>query len=58
MTVVTLEVRMEGPPELCKEVAAVELERSLRQLGWARVRVVSAVEERAEQMRMGGSHER
>ncbi len=52
MTVVTLEVLMDGPPELCKEVAAVELEDVLGRIGRAQVRVTGVREERTEQLRL------
>jgi len=45
MTVLTFQVRMYGEPQGAKEVVAMELEESLRKIGWAEVRCVSAVEE-------------
>ena len=55
MTVVTMEIRMEyGEPQAVKEIAAAELEQILRKLGRARVRCLSAVEVKEEQITMGG----
>ena len=45
MTVLTFQVRMYGDAQGCKEVVAMELERSLRKIGWAEVRCVFALEE-------------
>ncbi len=45
MTVLTFQVRMFGDATGCKEVVAMELEKSLRQIGWAEVRCISSVEE-------------
>lgn len=49
MTVVTLEVRMEGEAQGVKEIAAMELETILRKIGWAKVRCTGVREERAQQ---------
>ncbi len=45
MTVLTFQIRMFGDAQGCKEVVAMELEESLRKIGWAEVRCLSAVEE-------------
>ena len=35
MVILTYEVRMDGLPELAKETVALEIEESLRKIGWA-----------------------
>lgn len=52
MTVITMEIRMEGDAYGCKEVVAMELEEILRKIGWAEVRCTGVREESPEQMRM------
>ena len=52
MVIVTFEVKMSGLPELAKEAVAVELEDSLRKIGWAEVRCTGVREVEEEQMRM------
>jgi hypothetical protein len=52
MTILTFEVRMEGIPEGCKEVAAMELEDILRKIGRATVKCTGAREIREEQLSM------
>lgn len=54
MVVLTFEVRMDGLPELAKETVAMELEESLRKIGWATVRCTGVREEQPEQMKMEG----
>lgn len=54
MVVLTFEVRMDGLPELAKETVAMEMEESLRKIGWASVRCTGAREEQPEQMKMEG----
>ena len=44
MTVIMMQIRMEGDARGCAEVAARELEEILGRIGWAEVRCVSAVE--------------
>ena len=52
MVILTFEVRMDGLPELAKETVAMELEDSLRKIGWADVRCTGVRAERPEQLRM------
>lgn len=54
MVILTFEVRMDGLPELAKETVAVELEDSLRKIGWAEVRCTGVREVQEEQLRMDG----
>ena len=54
MVILTYEVRMDGLPELAKETVAVELEDSLRKIGWAEVRCTGVREVEMEQLRMEG----
>lgn len=56
MVIVTFEVKMSGLPELAKETVAVELEDSLRKIGWAEVRCTGVQEVKEEQMRMDGRY--
>lgn len=52
MNIITMEIRMEGDPQGCKELVAMELEEILRKIGWAQVRCTGVREEKPEQMRM------
>ena len=55
MTVITMEIRMQGEVQGCKETVAAELERILLPIGPARVRCLSAVvKPEGEQLRMDG----
>lgn len=47
-----MEIVMEGDAQGCKEIVAMELERILIPIGWARVRCLGATVEEDEQLRM------
>lgn len=53
MNIITMEIRMEGDSQGCKELVAMELEEILRKIGWAQVRCTGVREEIPKQMRMG-----
>ena len=54
MTVITMQICMQGDAQGCKELIAMELEQILQKIGWAEVRCISAVERpEGEQLRMG-----
>lgn len=55
MTIIRMEIRMEGIPEGCKEVIAMELEESLKKIAWAEVRCTGVEEVQPEQLRMDGA---